>query len=239
MFISEEQARARLASPENLGRRFNINAMRAARERSIDRVYNKDSYASQSESGISERETEIPEILSTEEESQRIESLPAESGGTTEYNSDRITHQKIGHPGRIGPRLTIETRTEIAIAARTSGLSGRSKETQQEIAERYGISRQGVAEINAGHGAVDKKAFDNAVEQARERALDKLMLSLGLITEEKVANASVRDLSYLAANMARIVEKTIPDSSRGGNINLVIYTPEIRKEASFDTVEIG
>jgi hypothetical protein len=38
--------------------------------------------------------------------------------------------------------------------------------------------------------------------------------------------------------MAKVVERTMPDTSRGGNLNLIIYTPELKTEKSFDVVEV-
>jgi hypothetical protein len=232
MFLTEEQSRARLNSPDNLANMFNINRDRKLRE---------ERYAKITEGGISERETQETQEREQTEESRSQLALSAGPDGISEYNSNGITHKKLGHAGRIGPRLSIEERTEIAIATKTSGLSGK-RETQEEIAKRYGISRQGVAEIASlqhGHGAINKVTLDDAMERARERALDKLMLSLGLITEDKLADCSANQLSAVAARMAQVVEKTIPDANRNAAINLIVYSPEIRKESSFNVVEVS
>jgi hypothetical protein len=232
MYITEQEARERFAGPDNLANRFNIGKMKRDRE----------SYAQITESGISESEEKESQGRSQIEEPESVSTLPT-LVGHGQQESQRsldgpLEHRSIGHAGRVGPRLTVEKRTEIAIAAKTTGI-GAPRETQSEIAQRFGISRQGVAEINAGHGKINNSSFDEALERARDTALEKLMLSLGLIDEERMSKLGPRDLSLIASNMAKVVERTIPDKVREGNINLTIYAPELRKESSFDVVEIG
>jgi transcriptional regulator with XRE-family HTH domain len=214
-----------LASPSNLANRFNISASRERANATKDRREATD-------------EAREEESLEQAEESGSFEPLSAEAIREPEHGSDRITLASLPRTGRRGPWLPTEKRTEIAIAARTSGLSGGPKETQQEIAERFGISRQGVAHIKEGAGTVDNKAVEQAIESARNKALDRLMASLGLLTDDKLSGCSARDISSIAANMSRVVEKTMPDRDRMGNINLVIYSPELKTEKSFEVVEI-
>jgi hypothetical protein len=195
MFITEDQARERLSSPENLANRFNIGAARAKRE----------------------------ESLHAENESQEKEQQPLSTG---------IEHRELKRAGQRRSWLSSEERTEVAIAAKIG------QQTQQEIAQEHGISQIAVAKIKAGNGLVDETSVETALEQARSKALDRLMTSLGLLTDDKISGASAKDISVIASNMARVVEKTMPDRERQGNINLVIYAPELRNEKSFDIVEI-
>jgi hypothetical protein len=146
--------------------------------------------------------------------------------------AESIQHKEIGRTGRRGPWLSVEERTEIAIEAKLG------EKSQTEIAQEHGISRQGVAEINAGVGARDKNAVDEALETARNKALDRLMTTLGLITNDKLSALNAKDLSNIASNMAKVVEKTIPDADRNAAINLVIYSPELRSEKAFNSIEI-
>jgi hypothetical protein len=79
---------------------------------------------------------------------------------------------------------------------------------------------------------------DNAIERVRELALDKLMESLGLLTEEKVKKSTARDISVVAANMSRVVENVTPKQV-GGNVQLVLYAPNrVANESDFAIVEI-
>jgi hypothetical protein len=85
---------------------------------------------------------------------------------------------------------------------------------------------------------VNQAAIDEALEAARNKALDKLMLSLGLLTEEKIEPLKAKDLASVANSMANVVMKTLPQASPQGQINLVIYSPEIRSEKAFEVIEI-
>jgi transcriptional regulator with XRE-family HTH domain len=219
MFISEEEARARLANPRNLANRFGRN------------------YAS-NDPRAATAETEKADSETKEQKSESISNVPAGSDGP--HNGDRISLQSIPRKGRRGPWLSVEERTEISISAKTSGLNGERKQTQEEIAEAHGISRQAVAQINSarGNGQVDQQHIETALEIARNKALDRLMVSLGLLTDDKIAATDAYKTSLIAAQMAKVVERTMPDTSRGGNLNLIIYTPELKTEKSFDVVEV-
>jgi|SRR5215831_350697 len=218
MFITEDQARQRLSSPDNLANRFNLAARRVEQERSINAT---------GHSREARIETEAAESGQQEKESGSIQSLPAGA-----INCEQVEHRSIPRTGRRGPWLSVEERTEIAIDAK---ISGRKQET---IAQEHGISRQAVAQIHAGLGLRDESEVAHAIEIARNKALDRLMASLGLLTDDKLSGCKATDLANIAANMSRVVEKTMPDKDRQGNINLIVYTPEIRSEKSFEVVEI-
>jgi predicted transcriptional regulator len=220
MFISVSQAKARLLNPDNLANRFNIGRDIKSRE---------EKYAKNAESRISESSQETQNCSSEIQESQSIESL-----------STGVIHRQLKSAGRCGPRLSTEERTGIAIEAAISefGFDGRKK-TQKEIAAEHGITQVAVAKIKNGTGGtVDNSAIEDALEIARNKALDRLMTSLGLITDDKISALNAKDISLFAANMARVVEKTIPDRDRQQNINLVVYAPELRNEKAYETVEI-
>lgn len=104
-----------------------------------------------------------------------------------------------------------------------------------QVARELGLTKNQV--ISAKHSSVIAPAVKAGVDRVRELALDKLMLSLGLMTEEKLDNASLKDLSIVAANMSRVVEKTSPKES-SENIKLVIYAPTLRSEKSYGEIEV-
>jgi DNA-binding XRE family transcriptional regulator len=213
MFITGEEARRRAASPDNLANLFNINKTKAERERSLN--------AKDAQSGISKTEEEGSSIGTKEQESESIQSL-----------STGLEHRELRSPGQRRSWLPTEERTQIAIAASTSGRS------QEEIAQEHGISRQAVAQIKAGSGLRDEKALEDAIELAREKALNRLMCALGLLTDDKISSCDAKAISHIAANMAKVVEKTMPDDKKQQVVQLIVYAPEQRSEKSFNVVEI-
>jgi hypothetical protein len=216
MFITEDQARERLSSPDNLANRFNINAARQKRAP-------EEAHAQETPS------PETPDLETNSAARPKIEDGKIEDGGGVQP----IEHRTISRPGQRRSWLPTTERTEIAIEAKLG------ERRQEEIAAAHGISQVAVAKIKAGEGLQDEAGVEQALEIARSKALDRLMKSLGLLTDDKISALNAREISAVAANMARVVEKTMPDKDRQGHINLVIYTPELRSEKSFEVVEVG
>jgi hypothetical protein len=137
-------------------------------------------------------------------------------------------------PGRNKGTKTIsqETRDEIALRAKMG-------EPHREICKDYGIVHQAVTEIAVGRAGKVSKTFDSTLAEVRDIALERLMKSMGLMNDDKLSGCSAKDLSAIAANMSRVVERTIPtDNNNGTKVEVVIYTPEPRQEKYYDTVEV-
>lgn len=86
----------------------------------------------------------------------------------------------------------------------------------------------------------DARALPEArvgIERVRDLALDKLMLTLGLMTEDKFLNSNLKDLSIVAANMSRIIEKTSPREG-GATLQLIVYTPELKRESQYKVIDV-
>jgi len=112
---------------------------------------------------------------------------------------------------------------------------------QKQISEEFGI---GVGEVgHIKHGNV--KSADNdkiaaAMGGARDVAMEKLMLTLGIITSDKLQGCKAPELSKVAADMSRVVANTMPKES-GGNapqINLTIYSPTVKDEKQYKVIDV-
>lgn len=82
-----------------------------------------------------------------------------------------------------------------------------------------------------------KGPIQATIGRVQELALDKMMQALGLMSEEKFTNASLKDLSIVAANMAKIVEKTT-QSDAVASVQLIIYAPEMKRESSYKVIDV-
>ena len=80
---------------------------------------------------------------------------------------------------------------------------------------------------------------DEIVGNAQEKAAERLMSALGFITDDKLAQAKARDLSGIAADMSRVIEKTSPKSANLAGANIVIYAPVQKSEDSYEVIEVG
>jgi hypothetical protein len=226
MFLTEEQARERLKSEKNLANRFNklsgqVRATRNLPDAPILSDSDPDSQAPILSDSQNERATQLS---SPQSESPIL---------SDNENSVSLTEKVIPLPGKNRINLTRDERTEIAIATRTG------TETQASVARLFGVTP---VEVNKIHNqkiqGIDEERVTAITNEVRDRALDRLMASLGLLTDDKISGCSAKDLSVIASNMGRVVEKITPKIEAPDNINFIIYSPELKQERAFKTIEI-
>lgn len=130
------------------------------------------------------------------------------------------------------PKLPPAIRTEIAVRSRMG-------ESQKSLAREFGVSQPAISAIERGRTNSDEDKVDETLNKVRDIALNKLMSSLGLISDEKLAQCSPTQLAGIANQISNVVERSLPKSAAGrGDVNLIIYTPEIRDEHKYKVVEI-
>ena len=199
MFLTNEQADARLNSEKNLALRFGKSEQLNPRsqERAID------------PEGLPESLTREAEVTHT------------------------ITEKVISLPGKNRINLTKEERTNIAIDARSGANS------QTNIARANNLQLLTVNNIASGKTkGIDEERVTRVIGEAKDLALSRLMSSLGLLTDDKLSGCSAKDLSTIASNMGRVVEKIQDKVQAPDNINFIIYAPELKQERAYDRVEV-
>ena len=147
----------------------------------------------------------------------------------------RVTIEEMPRRGRKegSVNLSVEERTEIAIAAR-------SGENQTVVAERHGVTQAEVSYIERGRVKnTDEAKAESELEEVRRRATDRLLASLGLLTDDKISGCSAKDISLIAANMGRVVMGTMPQQNNQAGINLIVYAPSLKSESGFKVHEVG
>jgi predicted transcriptional regulator len=172
-------------------------------------------------------------LLTEEQANERLNSEKNLANRFSRSDEGRIEERVINRPGKeqgLG-NLSPEAKNEIAIRSRLG-------ESQVALANEFGVTQPTVSYIERGKTKTDEEKVESAINQVRDKALERLMHSLGLITDDKLSGCSAKDLSTIASNMSRVVEKTIPRAEVDNKINLVIYAPELRQEKSFKTIEI-
>jgi hypothetical protein len=146
----------------------------------------------------------------------------------------QIVEKEIKLPGNIESRgnLTKEDRTVIAIRSRTG-------ENQKSLAREFGVTQANVGVIERGKTqGIDEEKVNKVINEVKDRALNRLMASLGLLDDDKLSGCSAKDLSIIASNMGRVVEKVSPKTDAPDNINFIIYSPELKKEKAYEVVEV-
>jgi uncharacterized protein (DUF4415 family) len=119
--------------------------------------------------------------------------------------------------------------------------------TAKQIAEAYGVSQSSVNAYAGGATSTDRMVagkLDNDLVQANQRigrrAQRKLNLALKHITEDKLRDAKATDISQVAANMSRIIEKTtpkVPETQVQNNI--IFYSPQQIGEGNYDVIDVA
>lgn len=158
---------------------------------------------------------------------------------------DKLVIKKIKHGGGGNHKsLSTEERVMIGSLAR-AGLG-----THQEIADELGVARSTVINASQGrttfsthprfvpHPELEEKIL-NKLEPVREKALERLMKSLDVITDAKLEDLDAKDASVVAGNMSKIVVNTMPKNENNDNrIQIVMYGPKQKDLKEFDVVEI-
>lgn len=218
MFITDDQLRERLASSRNLANRF----------RNGKEIRN-------GTSGLSEGFDSSCEEISNEDR--------VLNEGPQGISQEGIQLREIKRPGNNRPWLSKSERTRIATDVATQTLN--AYQTRSEIAKTYGVAPSTVTDIanktrriEGGPRAVDQAKVDLELDAVREKAIDRLMSGLGQLTEEKVAAHNGKDISQICANMAKVVQQTIPQEKGAQAINLIVYSPELRNEKHYDVIEV-
>ena len=132
--------------------------------------------------------------------------------------------------GKDLPRLPESVKEEIVERA-NSGI-----ETQKEIARDLGITQGAVTYLKRSRNEA-KSQEQRIDEDIKNLAVEKMMLAMGLITEDKLARIKAQDLASVAASMSKVVSNVSP-RNQAPLVNLVVYAPEIRDESKFRVVEL-
>jgi predicted transcriptional regulator len=116
-----------------------------------------------------------------------------------------------------------------------------------ELARQLGISESSVSAYS--HGATSTSSYHDtpnisnilkSKEKISKRARNKLMMALNHITDEKLAEAKVRDLAGVAKDMSTVVkqmdERENKDNVGKDGPTFVFYSPQTKKEDVFDVI---
>ena len=227
MFITEEQLSERLANPRNLANRFK-NGRQIIDDKATDV---SEDVCDVKEHGVSNATTENTQFQTEECEAKDV-------------HQEGIQFRTINRPGNNRPWLSKEERTRIATDVASAPING--NQTRSEIAKTYSVRPSTVTDIanktrriEDTPRSVDQAKLDSALGVVRETSINRLMTSLGQLTEDKISAHNAKDISTICANMAKVVQQTIPQDKVAQAINLIVYTPEMRKESNFEIVEIG
>lgn len=161
---------------------------------------------------------------------------PPKNSSTPAKKPTTITRE-IGKPRR-GAQLPEPIRDTIG------SLAAMKVDTQENIAQAFGINQPMVSQAKTGRVGGRPANVERAekaserVETIKDTALARLMASLHLLDEEKLAELDAKGLSQVSTNMAKVVSSFNEQTQAGIHTNIVIYAPEMKREEKFKVVEI-
>jgi len=137
------------------------------------------------------------------------------------------------------------------IIGETSELDGRKEAVA--LAKMFDISESSVSAY--AHGSTSTASYNKPdigidsiqshINKSKERisnkARSRLFQSLKHITDEKLKEASVRDVSQVARHMSAIIKEQEPSvntSNENNGIQFIFYSPHIKNEDVFDTITV-
>lgn len=143
--------------------------------------------------------------------------------------------------GEGNKELPENLRSTIGTLARVSGVS--------KTADAFGLNYATVQDAKFGTVSGRESPSESLVQSIekelkpiRNAALEKMLMAIDNITEEKIAVAKPGELSRIAANLSQVIKNSIVpnfDANDGRNNQVVIYAPHQKPESEFDTIEVG
>jgi len=186
-------------------------------------------------------------LLTKEQFNSRLNSEENLSGIVS--SDEGSSHLKVikwgGHSQKERPHYKLDEEQRITI-----GSLGKIFPTK-DVAEMTGVSQDAVRDLrngkrgSSGYSPELMAAIDERTESTRkstyDKAMDKLLSSLGFITDAKMENANARELSGIASNLSKVASNLTPKdatASVGKGVTLILYQPKPSKEEHFDVIEV-
>lgn len=116
-----------------------------------------------------------------------------------------------------------------------------SKTTQKQAAEAFGVTQSMAGEYENGNTKATRNLVKEKINTAHENALDAMVSCITHIKhklEDPDIKIKATDLSKIAADMGRVIEKTSPKEAARTNVLVQVYAPRIKSESEFEEVAV-
>lgn len=112
--------------------------------------------------------------------------------------------------------------------------------TQKAAAETFGMKQQTVSYYENGGGKnIDRDRVKSDVAKVHEGALEAMLESINLLKPKLVDVRKATDLSVIASNLGRVIEKTTPKEAAQTNIKVVVFAPTIKHEDDYEEMVVS
>lgn len=210
MFITKEQLEKRLSSPNNV-----INIIEKSNPKSL----------SPADSSVPDQEHPVIE-----------NNLPGESN---KQRAARVARTNIDQYEKHGEYQVNPNIDNDIVRATIGALAATGSASIKEISEEFGVTENQIKGARDSKNEDIKKRIETAKNKVSEIALDRLMLSLGLMTPEVLTNTKPKDLSVVMANLSSVVSRMkSEESEKAASINLNVYVPETKQLENYSVIDV-
>lgn len=165
-----------------------------------------------------------------------------------ERSTDLTQVEEKARPGRKQGDLEVPQQLREIIAIEAQALPA------AEVARAFNVSESTVNDYKKGYtrsvgGRSENESIRSAINQTlepvREKALDRLMSAMNLISDEVLSDEPKKalQLAQTAANLSRVMDKAMPkeapeDTAKAG-VQLIVFAPTLRQEEHYEVIEVG
>jgi len=88
------------------------------------------------------------------------------------------------------------------------------------------------------HAAKNQPNVQDTLDRVRNLALDKLMIAMGLMTQDKFENAKLEELAKTASSLARVAEKMLPKETNNNTVQFIMHAPQAKQLSQYDVIDV-
>jgi len=164
--------------------------------------------------------------------------IDTELQNSEEISQTLIVEEKVSI-GRRGGAIPEEIKEQCAV------LSAHDI-PQKDIAQLFGISDSSVSNFANGkdNNRHQDSNLESAIQTERETiertALEKTMMTLGLIEAEDVMMLGAKDKSIVAQNLSKVAANMQSKATTNDNrVQMIIHAPQVRADYHYQEIEVN
>jgi hypothetical protein len=164
--------------------------------------------------------------------SAKATSLPENLGCETEKTGNIATRTpELGPISKSGP-ISEENNNKLKIITRSLQAQGVADST---IAAELNVSRK---EINISNASVDNRVRAN-MERIRDLAMDRMLIALGLMTQDKFDNAPLKELNGSVSALSKVIDQTRIDNVEASlGVQFIVHAPKTKDLKQYNIVDV-
>ena len=142
------------------------------------------------------------------------------------------------HTGSKGKKVPQELKPVIAAISKVEGSTAAAKIFN--IATPTANNLQHGRSSNGVHDSALQTSTAKILDTVKDLAADRLLAAIGLLDDDRLGSVSkATELSAIAANLSRVVEKVTPKSDDSNKPVFHVYAPALKSLDKYDVIELA